>query len=242
LKAEPLAEVLKLAQLLGTEPEELAYLEKVPPADLRRLRELAADSVYGSSSDALQRVAAANRVLPTKVLASIAQRALGPVITAQLSSMIPPGRAVEVAERLPTPFLADVAVAMDPRSASEVIAGIPARRIADITKELLAREEYVTMGMFVGHLSDRTLLATFPIIGDADLLRVAFVIDEKERLDRVVGLLPEERLEDVVEAAAADGLEAELEALYGSLDPVLRERLAPLAERQRAARSSGSGT
>jgi hypothetical protein len=98
-----------------------------------------------------------------------------------------PSRAVAVAGKLSTDFLADVAVELDPRRTSAVIAGIPARRIGAITAELVRRAEYVTMGQFVGHLGDEALRAALDEMSDADVLRVGFVLEDKGGLDRLVG-------------------------------------------------------
>jgi hypothetical protein len=68
--------------------------------------------------------------------------------------MLETDKAVEVAAKLPPPFLADVAVELDPRRASDLIAKIAPALIGQVTGELVARREYVTMGRFVGHLGD----------------------------------------------------------------------------------------
>jgi hypothetical protein len=213
------AEVLKLARLLDRTPEELAYLEKVEAEDIRVLRRQATDALFGTSSDILQRTAAANRLLPTKVLSSIAERALGPVIVARLSGMIDPGRAVDVAEKLPTEFLADVAVWIDPRRSNEVIGRIPPAQIAAVAEVLLDRGEYVAMGMFVGHLSDDALIATFEVIQDHELLLVGFVLEDKDRLDHVMRLLPDDRVDGIVTAVVEHDLWEEALDLLSHLEP-----------------------
>ena len=42
------------------------------------------------------------------------------------------------------------------------------------------------MGRFVGHLNDDAIVAAVQEMDDGQLLRVAFVLEEKERLDRLV--------------------------------------------------------
>ena len=49
---------------------------------------------------------------------------------------------MDVAAKLPTEFLADVAVELDPRRASDVIAGMPAEQVAAVTRELTRRGFY----------------------------------------------------------------------------------------------------
>jgi hypothetical protein len=200
---EARAETIKLARLLGVEADELSYLQDAPPDDLRRFREQVTDALFARDRARLGRFAAGSRVTPAAIAATIAERALGPVLCARLSGLIEPGKAVEIARRLPPPFLADVAVEMDPRRAVDVIARLPAELIAAVAGELAAREEFVTMGRFVGFLGDDALKAAIGAMDDSTVLQTAFVMERKDRLDRIIALLPPERLDGVI--AAADG-------------------------------------
>ena len=59
--------------------------------------------------------------------------------------------------------------------------------VVAVAKELLARDEYVTMGRFVSYLTPETLRAAIPEIpDDAALLLVAFVIEGKDKLDDLI--------------------------------------------------------
>jgi hypothetical protein len=94
---------------------------------------------------------------------------------------------------------------MEPRRAADVVAQLPAELIAAVTRELAAREEFVTMGRFVGFLGDDALKAAIGTMDDSTVLQTAFVMEGKDRLDRIIALLPPERLDGVI--AAADGLQ-----------------------------------
>ena len=87
---------------------------------------------------------------------------------------------------------------------------LPAPRVAEITRELVRRGEYVTVGEFVGHVSDDAVLAAVEEMDDSALLRVAFVLDTKENIERLVGLLPPHRLDGVMQTAAAEHLWVEV--------------------------------
>jgi hypothetical protein len=67
--------------------------------------------------------------------------------------------------------------------------------------ELAERGEFVTMGRFVGYLSDDALKASMTGVDDAGLLETAFVMEGKERLDRMLSLLPPTRLGGIRAAA-----------------------------------------
>jgi hypothetical protein len=219
------AEIRKLAQMLGREPEAVAYVEGIPLVDLRALGGQITDVLWDADGATIGRVAAAAKLLPSAVSATISERAFGPVVSAQLAGRLAPSRAVEVASKLSTDFLADVAVELDPRRTSAVIAGIPARRIGEITAALVRRSEYVTMGQFVGRLGDEALRAALDEMSDADVLRVGFVLEDKDGLDRLVGLLPAGRMDGIIAAAAEEDLWIETLDLLAHLSPAQRRRI-----------------
>jgi hypothetical protein len=218
------AEILKLAGILGRDPGSLDYLETLPVADLRALRAQIIEVLWGADGAAMDKLAAASKLLPAGLNATISERALGPVITAQLAARLEPSRAVDVAGKLTTAFVADVATELDPRRTSAVIAGIPPRRIGEITGELCQRGEHVTMGQFVGHLSDEALRCALAAMDNAALLRIGFVLEDKQGLDRLVSFLSEGRIEDIVATAAEQDLWLEALDLLAHLSVSPRRR------------------
>ena len=212
------AEVLKLARMLAREPESLAYLEGLDLADLRALRDRITGALYDSNGGALGRLAAASRILPTALTATIGQRAFGALLSARLAGLLDPDRAVDVAGKLDPPFLADVAVELDPRRASVLISRLDAELIGRVTAELIARTEYVTMGRFVGHLGDAAITAALTEMSDRDVLGVAFVIEDTSQLSDLLGKLPRRRMGGIVAAAAAEGWWLEALDLLNHLD------------------------
>lgn len=210
IELESKAEVAKLARLLDADPDSLAFLERVPPEDLRVLRDQATDVLFDADLGALQRMAAASRVIPVPLLAKIAEGVFGPLLCARIAGLIDPPRAVDIAARLEPAFLADVAVSLDPRRATDVIARMPVEQIVAVASELLSREEFVTMGRFVGHLSEEALSAALALADEAALLRIAFVLEGKERLGDVLGMLSGKRLAAVIKVAGRDDLWAEV--------------------------------
>ncbi|MBV9311284.1 MAG: hypothetical protein JOZ73_10645, partial [Solirubrobacterales bacterium] len=176
--SRPLAvrvEIVKLARLLEREPESLSYLDAVAPEEIRVLRDQTTEVLFKANGTTLTRLAAASRLLPVGVVATIGERAFGPRLSARMAALLDPDRAVEMASKLPVEFLADVAVDIDPRRAKDLLAGIPPDQVAAITRELARRQEYVTIGRFVGQLPDGAIRAGLDELDDATLLRVAFV-------------------------------------------------------------------
>jgi hypothetical protein len=194
-------EIIKLARLLGVEPDELGYLRAAQPDDIRRFRDQVTDVLFDGDRARLGAFVAGSRVIPAAFAATVAERALGPVLCARLTALIDPDKAVEIAQRLPAPFLAEVAVEMDPRRAKDVIAHVPADLIEAVGSELGRRGEAVTMGRFVAFLEEPALRAAMRGIDDLTLLQTAFVMEGKERLDHIVALMPAKRLRSLIVAA-----------------------------------------
>ncbi|HTU97578.1 MAG TPA: hypothetical protein VMF14_17150 [Solirubrobacteraceae bacterium] len=218
------AEVMKLARLLGRDPDDLAYLERLGPDDVRALRDSVTETLYDANGGSLGRLAAASRLLPTGVTATIGQRAFGPLLSARLAGLLDTDKAVDVAAKLPPPFLADVAVELDPRRASDLIANISPALIGQITAELTARREYVTMGRFVGHLSDDAIAAAVTNMDDEAVLQTAFLLEDKSQLSRLFSKLPKGRSAGVIAAAADEGLWLEaLDLLHHLRKPQRKE-------------------
>jgi hypothetical protein len=153
-----------------------------------------------------------------------------------VAGLLEPGRAVDIAAKLPAGFLADVAIELDPRRASRVIAAIPAPQIRVVTSELVRREEYVTMGRFVGHLPDASVRAALDVIDDRALLRIAFVLEHKDRMDKLLELLGRQRFAGLIEAAASADLWPEALDLLSRVNAVHQRELIELARRRDPAR------
>jgi len=224
------AEILKLARLLQRDPDTLAYLESVPEGDLRVLRDQVTERLFSAHGQTLSRLAAASKLLPTALVATIGERAFGPLLCARVAGLLEPSRAADVAAKLPTPFLADVAIELDPRRATGVIGQVPAARVAEVAGELVARGEYVTLGRFVGHVTPDALNAALERLSDEDVLRTAFVLEDKDGLDDLAELLGEERLQALVDTARRDDLEEEGQELLAHLSD---ERQAAITENER---------
>ena len=220
------AEVLKLARLLELKPDELSYLSGLPSAEVRDLRDQATDRLF-TSAPGLARAAAAARLIPSGLVATIAQRAFGPMLCARAAGGADTAKAIDVARRLPADFLADVAIHLDPRRTAEIIAAVPEEVVVPVAEELGRRHEHVTMGRFLAFVPDHAVAAAIGALDDETMLRTAFVLEHKDRLDHAIGLLPPERLPGIIDTAAR--LELWSEAL-DLLAHVSDERKGPIAE------------
>lgn len=226
------AEITRLARLLGVPPKELGYLDRIPAGALREFREQATDRLFAGDAARLNRVAAASKLLPVPLAVKIAQLAFGPLLCSATAGLLDPRHAVRIAAKCPVGFLADITITLDPRRAADVIAAVPTRLVVDVAKELVARDEHVTMGRFVSYLSHETLRAAVAEIpDDADLLKIAFVMEGKERLDALLDVA-RPRFGGLVRTAYEQQLWAEALDLIGNVSVANLAELADIAAAQ----------
>lgn len=230
-----LAETVKLARLLGSTPQALDYLKPLGAAQLRVLREQLSAAEFERTRPRFQRIAQAARLLPNALVATIGEKVFGAVLCARIAGLMPAERAVDLASKMSDAFLADVAVELDPHSAREVISAMPARRVVAVALILVGRGDYITMGRFVGYLSDAVIGAAINAIrSDEALLRTAFFVESKDKLNSLIGLLPESRLRSSILLAADDrsGLWTEALALMDHASDDWKRRIGDLAAAQ----------
>lgn len=226
------AEILKLARVLGVGETDLAYLSNSDPASIRTFREQASARLFDADEARLKLVAAASKLLPIPLIALIAEHVFGALLCARVAGLIAPERAAELAQRLRVGFLADVTLEIDPRHVREVIKRITTARIVEVALELARRGEFVTLARFVDYVSTDAIKAVMEKLTDnAALLHIAFFVEDKSRLNDLVGLLPEARIKNVIFLAADESqdLWSEALALMNDVSPALRKRLGELA-------------
>jgi hypothetical protein len=219
------AEVLRLARVLGTAPEDLAFLDGVPTDVLAEVRGDVLDRLLARSRDAFERAVALGDRLPRGLAATLAQHAMGPVLGGRAAALLQPHTAEELAARLPPEFLADVAEHVDLRHVGPLVGGIPTPTMAATGAVLREREAWIVLAAFVGHVPRAKLEVLLDGFDGEALLRAGFVLEDVERLDEVVAILSEARLHELLDAAAQHDLWAEAIALAGHLGPQQRARV-----------------
>lgn len=187
-------EVQRLAEVLGLGNRLPEGVESLPAEELKRLRERINELVFDDDSPAVRRLARLAVFLPDRLTAWLARRWIGPWLTARIASAMPARRAAAVACALPAEFLAAVAVELDPRRARDLLRRLPVATILGVAGFLLDRCEYAALGRFVEYVDDaaiRAVIDTTP--AEADLLKVAYHVSSRNRLDHLVRMLPQAR-------------------------------------------------
>jgi hypothetical protein len=226
-RLEARSEVLKLARILSVPESDVEFLQRLPSGELRDFREQVTNRMFDSSSKLLDRIAVAAKLLPSGVIVTIAQRAFGPLLCARAAGAVDTSKAIDVARRLPPEFLADTAVELDPRRVAAIIAKVPEELVVPVARELGHRQEYVAMGRFLAFVPDQAIVVAIGVLEDEALIRTAFVLEHKDRLDHAIGLLPPDRLPGVLRRATE--LELWPEAL-DLLDHLSDARRGPIAD------------
>lgn len=195
------AEIVKIAHLFQLDADELEYLAKCDPDTLVELRLQLVELFYGDEGSGLKRFAKVGNLLPSSVIATLTREAVGPVLAARIAGFVDPRQAAAVVSKLPVGFVVDIATSIDPRRVAPVVGRLDTRVIDELALELIRREEYVTMGQFVGFAPEETLRSAFNFASDEALLRTAFVAEDKDRISDALAPQTDERIMSIIKTA-----------------------------------------
>ena len=224
------AEIFKLANQLGLDVNAVSFMAQLAAETVATLRQGISNTLFDRHHAMFQRIAATSRILPTALLTVIAQKAVGPFLCAHIAGHMPTERAIDMALRLPVPFLADVCIGIDPRRVVALLRGIPVERAVAVSREMILRKDYITMGRFVGALPDAMLKAVLDDIRDDHvLLQIAFYTDDKAHLNHIIGMLTQERIRKIIVAANTHSLWPEALGLMTFVSEPLSRMLGDVA-------------
>jgi len=209
------AEILKLAALLETRSARLSFLQPVPAARIRHLRERLCDLLHDEAAARLRHLVTLAQLLPVPLAALAAQRVCGPLLSGELAGQMRPARALAVAQHLDDGFLTELAPALDPRRARELYAGLPPERAARLAALLLARGELAVLARMVESLGSTALGAVLAQVrDDRAVLGLLYLLAPEERAQRLLDLLEPQRLRQLVLAPAAGAAELWPQSLW----------------------------
>ena len=225
------AEHQKLARLLGCAESRVAALEGLDVEGFRHLRAACTSRLFDGDRAGLQRIVAVSRLLPGALKALVAEKALGPVLASRVAGLLPPEDAADIAQRVPLKFNAEVTLLIDPRSAVPLLRLIPIPLVVAVTREVVKRREYIAMARFVDTLSNEQIRACMEVLDDEALLRIGFFVESAQRLEEVVGLMSDARLQKVMAVGARPELDlgGAVLMLLAGVGETLRRRLAEAA-------------
>ena len=195
------AEIAHLARELGTDEDALAFLEDRPAADVRALKADVARVLADDHRSVFAAMARAAKLLPTPILAPIAERAVGPMLCSKIAAELDPAFARKVVGAFSVPFLADLCRTLDAHAAGDVIAAIPSKRAVPVGFELLARRDLDTLAKFVDVVTPEAIPPVLEALDEDALLRIAVVAERRDRISAVFSMLDDARVLALVDAA-----------------------------------------
>lgn len=199
-------QVARLAHLLGVAPEELHELADVPDADLRVLHGQVSHTMFALGQRQFARIAGLSATLPGAVAGKLAEKFLPPQLAARVAELLEPERARDLVGRVSLPYLADLALALDPVRSRPVVGAIPPARIGQVAGELFRRAEHAVFAEFVGAVDVDALEAALDVATPADLVAVLPLLEWNERLDQVMVRLTDARVREIVSGLGAEDL------------------------------------
>ncbi len=197
-KLDTSAELIKMSTLLKIEVADIQFLEELPVPTLIRLREQLSDLLFSDGRKLFQNLASASKLMPTGITAMIAEKTFGPMLCARVAGEMPYQRAIDLAQKMSLPFLAQVCKELDPRRVRDIINNMPLNLTRGVALELIKRKDYLVMGSFVGMMPMSHMASIIKDIPEEALLHTGFFIEGKHQLSEIMRMLPENRLRTLV--------------------------------------------
>lgn len=225
------AEQVKMARLLEIAEESLPFIVDLPSAKTCAFRETVTEFYYQRQKDSFSRLAGMSKILPVGASAKLALNLLGAVLSAGIACELPPERAAKLADKLPTDFLAKLALYLDPMRAGPIIGAVNDSHLFAVAVALNKQREYVTLARFVPFIKESTLARVIETLGnDGEAsLKIAIYVEDKSMLDKLVRLLSDDQRVKLLKAAADFDLWPEMLSLLGYLKEDMQDVMANLA-------------
>ncbi len=223
------AELTKLASELRVDVAEVEVLADLTRDELAELRAMVSNALFAPHEHRFTRFAAMSRLVPAGVAAKIAELALGPFLTARVAAVTEPELAVRMAGHISPEFMALMSPHLDPAKIADILDGLPEEMIVDVGKRLVTAHEHIAMGRFMSQVPVGVSVRVVEEAAPLELLQVALLTDDADALDRVIRELPDQRLEEVLVAAAEADAVDDAVAMQAPLSADTRARVLRLA-------------
>jgi hypothetical protein len=217
--------VTRIARLLGVPAEDVHGLDELPEQDLRALHDLISEAIFARYRRHFARVAGLSQALPGPLAAKLAERFLPPPLAARVAELLEPGKARELITRLSLDYLAEVAINLDPGRARAMVAAIPPERVAQITRILFGRREYLAVAEFAGAVPRESLAAVLEVAAARDLLEVVPLLTWNYEIEQAVDTVPAAQIDEILREVASAGRWDQGSYLIERLSEASRQRL-----------------
>lgn len=226
------AQIERLARVLNVTPDSLDYLRSHDAPTLSQFRRLVSTAMFDENRSLFAKLAQATKLLPLGVTAKMTTAVIGPELAGRVASEMDPQRAVALARKLPPTFLAETCSAMDPVRAESVVRAMPTAIVVSVSRALCQRRDHMTAASFVNVLDDSVIQAVMDDNDDdADLLQIGFFIEDKARLEALIGMMGDARIASTMVTAERDALWAQALAMMEGTSLATRARIGGIIAR-----------
>lgn len=233
MRIETQAELLKLSRLLECEESELAFLDGQDLTALATFRNETSSFFYEQHQDSYQRLAGISKLIPTGASAKLGTTVLGSVLSAGIASELPTDKAIKLAEKLPDDFLAKLCIHLEPSYSKALLAAMPESIVSSVAQTLITMQDYTTLARLAGTIKPGALAAVTANVEDGEaMVKIALYLEDKSKLDTLLGLLNEEQKRATLKAATDHELWPAVLSLNGHLSLALRASMGNLLAEQ----------
>lgn len=198
------AELDKLEAVIGPLDSHWRRSGGLSADEVRHLRYEALDELAQVHEPVFRRLAGLARFLPRGKASRMALD-LGPMLTARLLPHLDPLLVGRIARQMPCEFLAATTVEADPRVLRNLVAHIAPDQVAASAAILVQQERYIHAGQLADVLSPPAIREALAMIQDnVALLRLAFYMEQPEKLGDIIRLIDNDRLNQIILAGTAD--------------------------------------
>ena len=181
-------------------------LAAVPDDDLKVLHDQIGARLIADKRRRFARVAGLSQTIPGPIAGKLAEKFLSPAGAALAAELLEPAKARDLVGRISLQYLGDLAIAIDPVRAQDVVRAIPAARVGEVARELFGRKEYAAMAEFANSVEVEALFASLGAATPHDLLAVVPLLTWNDNLDHVIAELPDEQIAQIVTDLDAEEL------------------------------------
>lgn len=204
-----IAQLIELAKLKHElqhrlEDPALDFLADFTADEIAVLRHRVIATRHARHEHRFTRIAGLTRMVPMAVSARAAESSLGPLVAARTASAMETADAVRLAQRVSPSFLAEITGYLEPNRSIDVVSMLPEPLLIEVGRELVARDDHLAVGRFVGVLGVRASIAVVQDAPGETILQIALYADDTAALDQIIAALPDETLLRVLSAASEE--------------------------------------
>ena len=191
-------ELQLMAHSLDVSVEELKGFESLDSETLQTLRQQVESSLRSVGQGVLSKLAAVSKLSPAAVNAQLSEHVFGPVITAGLATRLETKRAVKIAEKLSTGFLADVAAQLSAEDAAVLVSRLPDDLVIAAAKSLSDKGDCLILaGLFLS-LPTEHVARLLPHIDARVIGEIGEMIDYQDKFLAALKLLPAAQVPEII--------------------------------------------